>query len=711
MVRRWRWAGLALAAMLCSPVALAGPPPNGMPDPKQMSGIPRADPNLSPGTVTVRCLDGGFDSPVEGLSVYLDAEAADGSVQEYWEQSHEQGRATFRGLQEHFGDTVVVRAKIGGQEVRSQPFVLNAQSGVALLLVAGAGAPGPATDPAAHGDPHGGQGAVPLPGKPFPLEDRPPGLVIVGALDLSHGDPDKGEDPSLPRGPIEGVEITMRATPPGESIGPIDPVDPVVLTATTDADGRASFEDLDTALPEGATIVVEAVLEADGEVVRSESFTLGETGYAVILTRGAALPDPGQGGHAGQGGQPGQPPGPAPTQRMQLPGPRVDKSLGQGRVRVILLDGHDQPVVDHPVRITSSEPGGEVDERIGRTDATGTAIIDDVPVGGDRLAQLRVTYDGAPYRSTLFEMPGNSGAVVAQRVYEATTDRTRVRSALQIDVIPRENDFAAISFMYAVYVDGDEALWMPGGMRLYGPVGTRSLKVLPESEGWLVHDGEAPWVEIHDPLPPGEELRLSFAVGLEHDGTLELEWSAPFPLVDGASLVTVPAELSVTHGVAGAPELNPHAGRNGKPLELYQLGHDRFQLRICDYLAADGVRCPIGVWGGTDLAIVVEGLPIRSRVWPLLGWSLLGWTTLIIVIGVALRPKVGNREALLVRRDALMAELLTLEEQIAGKPDDVPARRRKARVLQALDRIYRQLEALEVLDPRGSADAEREPAT
>ena len=42
------------------------------------------------------------------------------------------------------------------------------------------------------------------------------------------------------------------------------------------------------------------------------------------------------------------------------------------------------------------------------------------------------------------------------------------------------------------------------------------------------------------------------------DGTLELDWSTPFPLVENASLVTVREELAVTHGVAGAPEVEPH---------------------------------------------------------------------------------------------------------------------------------------------------------
>ncbi|MCH9681981.1 MAG: hypothetical protein K0V04_11145, partial [Deltaproteobacteria bacterium] len=57
-----RWIlGCALVVGLGVPVALAGP---GMPDPKQMSGIPRPDAQIEAGQVTVRVLDGSFDKPV-----------------------------------------------------------------------------------------------------------------------------------------------------------------------------------------------------------------------------------------------------------------------------------------------------------------------------------------------------------------------------------------------------------------------------------------------------------------------------------------------------------------------------------------------------------------------------------------------------------------------------------------------------------------------
>lgn len=656
-----------LASLVCASPAWAGPP--GMPDPAQMSGIPRADPNIPAGTVTVRCLIGGFSNPASGIEATLEITTAAG-VEQRTATTAEQGRATFSGLESLYGSTVVARATIAGQSLVSQPFTLGPEAGVALMLVAsGDAAPsGPPSTP--HGpadDPHGGQGAMPLPGKPFPLAGRPRGTLIVGALDLGGGD-------NAAMGPIPDVEVRLTAMTSPDA-------EPIILTAKTDTEGRAQFDNLDTTLPEGAAIIVAAELEPGQPADVSQPFTLGDTAYAVILTRGE-----GQG--AAAPAQQQRPP--AAPARVELPPPRADRTLSPGQVRVILVDAHDQPVANAKVIVHSSESTGGTDDHVGTTDAQGMAIIDDVPVSEDMLSQVRVIYEGAPYSSTLFEMPEEGGALVMMRVYRPTGDRTRVRSAMQIDVSPRENDFAAVAITYALFVDGDEAFWVPGGMRLYGPPGTRSLHVMDESKPWLLHDEEAPWVEIDRPLEPGVEIRLSFAVGIQHDGTLELEWSAPFPLVDGASLVSVPEELAVTHGVAGAPEVDPH-GRGGDPLELYKLGYQPFALSVCDLLARAQQPCPVGTWAGHDIALVVENLPIRSRVWPYTAWSLLGLTAFGVGLSVALRRRVSPREALLTRRDALVAELSKLDRQAMGPAE---FERRRRRIVRTLDRIYRQLEAL-----------------
>jgi hypothetical protein len=99
--------------------------------------------------------------------------------------------------------------------------------------------------------------------------------------------------------------------------------------------------------------------------------------------------------------------------------------------------------------------------------------------------------------------------------------------------------------------------------------------------------------------------------------------------------------------------------------------------------------CAIGLWSGHDVAIVVEGLPVRSRVWPYTAWGLLGATALGVMVSMFMRRRVSPREALLARRDALVAELVALDRAAGPQVQET-----RARLLRSLDRIYRQLEAL-----------------
>ena len=65
--------GALLAAVLALATATAAAQ---MPDPRQMSGIARPDPQLATGVVTVRVIRGSFDTPVVSLTVDLVGAAA-----------------------------------------------------------------------------------------------------------------------------------------------------------------------------------------------------------------------------------------------------------------------------------------------------------------------------------------------------------------------------------------------------------------------------------------------------------------------------------------------------------------------------------------------------------------------------------------------------------------------------------------------------------
>ncbi len=123
----------------CAALALAGAvlaffspsPVSAQPDPRQMSGIPLPDPQLPPGTVTVRVIRGTLANNVTDHPVEIRA----GDIAETVLTDAE-GRAEFVML--NAGEMVVASTELDGERIDSQPFAAPGAGGVRLMLV-GAG--------------------------------------------------------------------------------------------------------------------------------------------------------------------------------------------------------------------------------------------------------------------------------------------------------------------------------------------------------------------------------------------------------------------------------------------------------------------------------------------------------------------------------------------------------------------------------------------
>ena len=127
-MKRATCAALALAGALLAAWPSAAP---AQPDPRQMSGIPLPDPQLSPGIVTVRVVRGTLDNNVTNHPVEIRA----GDIAETV-LTDEEGRAEFVML--NAGETVIASTELDGERIESQPFAAPGAGGVRLMLV-GAG--------------------------------------------------------------------------------------------------------------------------------------------------------------------------------------------------------------------------------------------------------------------------------------------------------------------------------------------------------------------------------------------------------------------------------------------------------------------------------------------------------------------------------------------------------------------------------------------
>ena len=127
---------LAAAAVLltCAPAARAQP---GMPDLRQMSGVPLPVTDVPVGTVTVRVIRGSLANAVSDQDVEL---TVGGAVRTA--KTNEAGRAEFSGLP--IGTRVRAATVVDGERLQSQEFDVPAAGGIRLMLVAAAPADGTA---------------------------------------------------------------------------------------------------------------------------------------------------------------------------------------------------------------------------------------------------------------------------------------------------------------------------------------------------------------------------------------------------------------------------------------------------------------------------------------------------------------------------------------------------------------------------------------
>jgi len=113
-----------------------------MPDPKQMSGIPRPVTDLPEGSISVRLIRGSLANNIAGHPVELIVGGAKRTT-----KTDDSGRAQFDRIPP--GALVKASADVDGEHLESQEFAAPATGGIRLMLVATDKNAAPATSPEA----------------------------------------------------------------------------------------------------------------------------------------------------------------------------------------------------------------------------------------------------------------------------------------------------------------------------------------------------------------------------------------------------------------------------------------------------------------------------------------------------------------------------------------------------------------------------------
>lgn len=290
--------------LLLSPVpwkGSSGGAMSGMPDPRQMSGVARGEPNDPPGQITVRAVHGSMADNAEGATIHLVGYGADGSIMVESRAADAAGRAQFTGLplsgKAAFYALTVLDRDTAVDRLRSNPIPLPPQVGMRLMLAGhGRDSDEPGVDDleglARQGAPMGTVVANiytstmveqvelvelvsnTVVAKAPTAQPRPSAESVVGAFRTPKPTPPLA-DGSLsvavvrptPNGqqPIAGSPVTVRAVTEVEGAEPIAP-------AMTDNTGLAMI----TGLAPGQKYIASVVVH--GQTIESKEITMPEAG-------------------------------------------------------------------------------------------------------------------------------------------------------------------------------------------------------------------------------------------------------------------------------------------------------------------------------------------------------------------------------------------------------------------------------------------------
>lgn len=346
----------------------------------------------------------------------------------------------------------------------------------------------------------------------------------------------------------------------------------------------------------------------------------------------------------------------APEQIREL---QIDGSLKPGQVVVRVLDPSDQPVTGQTVQVMQITAAQIETPFEGTTDEKGVATVD-VPVRADALYSVVVPYEEAPFRSSRFFADRRGGIRVTLRVYPVSNDYSLVRSGMYVDMEAEENDSAQVRQRLELVVGDREhavAFWDPN-FRLQAPEGARGMGVFDESETWLEHSEMAPYATLARPIPPDTVVHFDFGYFLDHDGTIDFDWQPPFEALD--------VRVVVREGLVFDGDGKVVSDKNAENMTIYSIG---------------------GVKPNEHVSFTMSGLPVGVRIFRQLGFGFGILFGVVLIIGLAVRPATNTR----VRLEQRKQELITVLE---GNPSE----RVRERALTALDRVYRQLRALDSVE-------------
>ncbi len=377
---------------------------------------------------------------------------------------------------------------------------------------------------------------------------------------------------------------------------------------------------------------------------------------------------------------------PDPASMSGIPMPSGELANGTVTVRVIRGNlGND--VVGQKVDLQASERTMSAE-----TDAQGRATFSGLEAGAT--VKASATVDGESLvsqefmvppaggvRVMLVARPASGGAAAGAAPVPAVEGQVSLGGQSRI-VIEFGDDGLRVFYLFEIHNAGTVPVQTGGPIAFDLPADARAVSRLEGSSSQVTVAGSR--VSVTGPFPPGTTpVEIGFTLPVS-SSAFSVVQSFPIALQLLSVMAEKPGQMHLT-----SPQFNTHGDRviDGKP-----------------FVVANGPGIP----AGGVLTLQFENVPHAST-WP---------RTLAVAIALAVllwgawaASDTGSAEVtahqhkLEARRDRLFEQLVRLEEELATKGPDPQRAARRADLTAQLERLYRDLDRLDVTGHSGPASA------
>jgi len=455
----------------------------------------------------------------------------------------------------------------------------------------------------------------------------------------------------------------------------------------TDESGRVLFEGL---VP-GDQFTAEVTV--DGERLKSQTFTMPETGgLQTMLISGIT------GGGAAQGAS--GPGGAASGERE----PRAfalgatagqaepDDALPAGTLEVRLFDEKQSPIADHNVVLGMVNEDKQIETRYAKSDAAGQARFTGLPIGEKTGYAAVIDWHGLRLNTAPFGMPEGRGMRAEIRALARTADPSviTIGEGGRVVVQMREDSLQILEFLPLENTSDKMYDPGPGAFEIQLPSGFTGAQ--PQENERKVEVRQNHGIAVHGPIVPKRSLlgvseserkanEVVFGFVLPYDGDTHV-FSQPMP--NGIGLTTLIVDKKIPGLTASGPGVGAGQERS--------LGGNKYWVMPIEAVAP----------GGT-LTFTLNGLPSTDS------WGrrfAAGVSVLFVIAAIAFarRPRAAGaakqksgtdeKSRLVAKREALFAELVALERAARAAGTPAPADQRKQLVAR-LEQVYQDLAALD----------------